>query len=743
MLPFKRKNPLAESDSDDDALEGMIQKPSPSLADPAALPSKKIGPSALLAKRFPMGGVPKGKAPAAAPAATTARPGPSPPTPRAAPPTPTPKPAAAASDGEDDLDAFMAQVQAQAVADRVAATERAQAEADRAKPAVFEAEDGMESFATALHAQRLKRAEDGTSSPVGGDSAAGVDSDEEVYLAAEAMERELAERSGMRGNDDEKREIDPLKPIDHATMEYIEIEKNFYEEHADIAALPMGQVNEIRKKHNIRVYGHGALKPCISFAHFGFDEDLMSAIARSEFTTPSAIQMQAVPLGLAGRDVIGVAATGSGKTLAFLWPMLVHLMDQPELARGEGPIGLVLAPTRELAMQIAKEAKRYATKVYGIRVFCLTGGANKADQWKALRAGVDLLIATPGRLIEMVKNKATNLTRVSYLVLDEADRMLEQGFEAQVTSVCSHVRPDRQTMLFSATFPRRVESLAYSVTVDPIKVVVGGGAASQDVTQVPVVLDDEEAKFMWVLQNLDRFTSVHDFRTGAYDILVATDVAARGLDIKSVRTVICFDPPRDMESHVHRVGRTGRAGEKGTAYSLVTRDQDRFAGELVAHLEASGVADVDAQLLALAMTNGRFAKARRGAGGGNGRGRGRGRGRGGRGGGARGRGAFMGGARREATLLSTGGSIGSSSHASNLLMAAFRPSSKPSESANPPSLTAVAPARPPAARPAAAAPTPASSPSPSLAMPAGDAKSANPLLAALARHQAAKRGGGN
>jgi ATP-dependent RNA helicase DDX42 len=148
----------------------------------------------------------------------------------------------------------------------------------------------------------------------------------------------------------------------------------------------------------MKIYGIDVPKPCVSFAHFGFDESLLAAISRSDFTTPTAIQSQAVPVALSGRDIIGIAATGSGKTLAYVWPFLVHAMDQPELQKGEGPIGLILAPTRELALQIAKEAKRYAQKVYKMRVFALTGGANKADQWKALRAGVDLLIATPVRL---------------------------------------------------------------------------------------------------------------------------------------------------------------------------------------------------------------------------------------------------------------------------------------------------------------------------------------------------------
>lgn len=177
----------------------------------------------------------------------------------------------------------------------------------------------------------------------------------------------------------------------------------------------------------MRVSGADVAKPCISFAHFGFEEALMETIRRAGYSEPSGIQRQAMPVALSGRDIIGIAKTGSGKTAAFLLPMIVHIMDQDELEKGDGPIGVVLAPTRELADQIYSEAKRFA-KAYGLRVAVVYGGASKQDQFKALRAGVEILVATPGRLIDMIKMKATNFRRASFLVLDEADRVFDLGF---------------------------------------------------------------------------------------------------------------------------------------------------------------------------------------------------------------------------------------------------------------------------------------------------------------------------
>lgn len=200
-----------------------------------------------------------------------------------------------------------------------------------------------------------------------------ADSDEEVYATAAAIDA-LQQQQGAdwdesgiaSGTTPVKREIEPLPRVNHAEIEYPDIEKYFYEEHADIAALSPDQVAAIRQDFSLHVTGANVAKPCISFAHFGFDEDLMDAIARCGYTEPSGIQRQAIPVALEGRDIIGIAKTGSGKTAAFVLPMLLHIMDQAELVKGDGPIGLVLAPTRELAHQIYLETKKFA-KAYGLK----------------------------------------------------------------------------------------------------------------------------------------------------------------------------------------------------------------------------------------------------------------------------------------------------------------------------------------------------------------------------------------
>ena len=195
-----------------------------------------------------------------------------------------------------------------------------------------------------------------------------VDSDEEVYRAAKAADAGggAADDSSLDGP--QRRDVEPLPPVDHSLNDYIGIAKDFYEEHADIAALTPDQVGEIRRRLDMRVYGPSVPKPCLKFDHFGFDDALMKTIAAHGYTEPTSIQKQAISVALSGRDIIGVAKTGSGKTAAYLLPMIVHLMDQPELEKGDGPIGIVLAPTRELCVQIHQEAKKFA-KAYNLKVW--------------------------------------------------------------------------------------------------------------------------------------------------------------------------------------------------------------------------------------------------------------------------------------------------------------------------------------------------------------------------------------
>ncbi|KAK8913783.1 DEAD-box ATP-dependent RNA helicase 24 [Platanthera zijinensis] len=420
-------------------------------------------------------------------------------------------------------------------------------------------------------------------------------------------------------------------------------------------------VSEYRKSLAIRVSGFDVPKPIKAFADCGFSSVLMNAIAKQSYEKPTPIQCQALPIALSGRDIIGIAKTGSGKTAAFILPMIVHIMDQPELKKDEGPIGVICAPTRELAHQIYLEAKKFA-KQNGLRVSAIYGGMSKHDQLKELKAGCDVVVATPGRLIDMLKLKALTMMRATYLVLDEADRMFDLGFEPQIRSIVGQIRPDRQTLLFSATMPRKVERLAREILTDPIRVTVGEvGTANEDITQVVHVIPSETDKMPWLLEKLpeliddgdvlvfaskkatvdeiesqliqkgfkvaalhgdkdqaSRMETLQKFKAGIYHVLVATDVAARGLDIKSIKSVVNFNIAKDMDMHVHRIGRTGRAGNKdGTAYTLITQKETRFAGELVNCLIAAGQ-NVSNELKELAMKDGRFRErrdARKGCGG--------------------------------------------------------------------------------------------------------------------------------
>ena len=188
--------------------------------------------------------------------------------------------------------------------------------------------------------------------------------------------------------------IDPLPVVYHSQINYQTFEKNFYVEHKDIQSLSTNESNDLRKKLGLKVSGLSAPKPVTSFGHFGFDDQLMKVIRKLEYSQPTPIQAQAVPTALSGRDIIGIAKTGSGKTAAFIWPLLIHIMDQPELKPGDGPIGLILAPTRELALQIYTEAKKFG-KVYGINIVCAYGGGNKYEQSKDLECGAEIVVATP------------------------------------------------------------------------------------------------------------------------------------------------------------------------------------------------------------------------------------------------------------------------------------------------------------------------------------------------------------
>ncbi|CAM9838703.1 unnamed protein product, partial [Sphacelaria rigidula] len=249
--------------------------------------------------------------------------------------------------------------------------------------------------------------------------------------------------------------------------------------------------------------------PVRSFKHAGFDDLLLTEVVRQGFEAPTPIQSQALPVVMSGRDMIGVAQTGSGKTLAFVWPALIHVMDQRVIVKGkEGPIVVILAPTRELAGQIYSEANKFA-KRYGCKVCAVYGGAGKWEMQKALKEGPEIVVATPGRMIEMIKLKSTNMQRCTMMILDEADRMFDMGFEYQMRSIVQQTRPDRQTLMFSATFKQRVQKLASDILDDPVHVHIGSHnlTANEDIHQVVHVLQSDVMKWKWFADNIASFVA--------------------------------------------------------------------------------------------------------------------------------------------------------------------------------------------------------------------------------------------
>eukprot|EP01103_Thecamoeba_quadrilineata_P004192 TRINITY_DN1391_c0_g2_i3.p1 TRINITY_DN1391_c0_g2~~TRINITY_DN1391_c0_g2_i3.p1 ORF type:complete len:783 (-),score=265.30 TRINITY_DN1391_c0_g2_i3:1316-3664(-) len=250
-----------------------------------------------------------------------------------------------------------------------------------------------------------------------------------------------------------------LAPVDHTKIEYPPFKKVFYIEVPEIAKMSEEEVKLYRKSlDDIKIRGKDCPKPIKSFTQCGLSDRVLDVIKKLKFEKPTSIQAQAIPAIMSGRDIIGIAKTGSGKTLAFLLPMLRHILDQPPLLPGEGPIGLVLAPTRELAMQIHADFKKFC-KAVQLKCACVYGGAGVANQIGDLKRGAEIVVCTPGRMIDMLctnNGRITNLKRVTFVVLDEADRMFDLGFEPQITKILENVRPERQTVMFSATFPKQV-----------------------------------------------------------------------------------------------------------------------------------------------------------------------------------------------------------------------------------------------------------------------------------------------
>ena len=346
----------------------------------------------------------------------------------------------------------------------------------------------------------------------------------------------------------------------------------------------------------------------MTFADLGLSPELLKAVEAAGYSEPTAIQAQAIPPVLMMKDIIGIAQTGTGKTAGFVLPMIDILASGRRRARM--PRSLILEPTRELAAQVAENFEKYGTN-HDLKMALLIGGVQMGDQVKALDEGVDVLIATPGRLMDLFERGKIMLNGCELLVIDEADRMLDMGFIPDIEFICSKLPDTRQTMLFSATMPPPIEKLAKKFLNNPKRIEVSRAASTnKDITAFKVMVKSREKRdtLRWFLRNdmvetaiifANRKTTVrevnkslqnHGFssgeihgdmdqtsrireldrvKKGEINILVASDVAARGLDVKGVSHVFNFDTPWHPDDYVHRIGRTGRAGAKGRAFTFV------------------------------------------------------------------------------------------------------------------------------------------------------------------------------
>ncbi|XP_041780501.1 probable ATP-dependent RNA helicase DDX23 [Anopheles merus] len=422
-----------------------------------------------------------------------------------------------------------------------------------------------------------------------------------------------------------------------------------------------------REDYNITIKGGKIPNPIRSWLESGFPKEILEIIDKVGYKDPTPIQRQAIPIGLQNRDIIGIAETGSGKTLAFLIPLLTWIQSLPKIDRLEtadqGPYAIILAPTRELAQQIEEETQKFGTPL-GIRTVVVVGGLSREEQGFRLRLGCEIVIATPGRLIDVLENRYLVLNQCTYIVMDEADRMIDMGFEPDVQKILeympvSNLKPDteeaedasklmenfntkkkyRQTVMFTATMPPAVERLARTYLRRPATVYIGSiGKPTERTEQIIHIMgeNDKRKKLMEILSRgveppciifvnqkkgadvlakgleklgynactlhggkgqEQREYALASLKNGSKDILVATDVAGRGIDIKDVSLVINYDMAKSIEDYTHRIGRTGRAGKTGCAISFCTKDDSHLFYDLKQMLMSSPVSVCPPELM--------------------------------------------------------------------------------------------------------------------------------------------------
>lgn len=411
----------------------------------------------------------------------------------------------------------------------------------------------------------------------------------------------------------------------------------------------------VRKKLHILVEGDGVPAPLKRFKDMKLHRGMIQGLIAKGITRPTPIQVQGIPTVLSGRDMIGIAFTGSGKTLVFVLPILMFTIEQETkmpFIRHEGPYGLIICPSRELAKQTHDIILYYAKHMQQcggpeLRCCLAIGGVPVSESLDVINRGVHIMVATPGRLMDMLDKKMVRLDVCRYLCMDEADRMIDMGFEEDVRTIFSFFKGQRQTLLFSATMPKKIQNFARSALVKPVTINVGrAGAASLNVVQ-EVEYVKQEAKVVYLLECLqktpppvlvfaekkqdvdaiheylllkgveavaihggkdqeERSRSVEAFRRGEKDVLVATDVASKGLDFNEIQHVINYDMPDDVENYVHRIGRTGRSGKTGIATTFINKANDESVLLDLKHLLLEAKQKVPPFLAALQSDNEKY-----------------------------------------------------------------------------------------------------------------------------------------
>ncbi|KAK1614160.1 hypothetical protein QYE76_019677 [Lolium multiflorum] len=387
--------------------------------------------------------------------------------------------------------------------------------------------------------------------------------------------------------------------------------------------MPRGRADELRRRWHILVEGDDVPPPARDFRDdLRLPDPVLRVLRERGIVRPTPIQVQGLPVVLSGRDMIGIAFTGSGKTLVFVLPLVMLALQEETLmpvVPGEGPFGMVICPSRELAKQTYDVIETFLAPLRQagfpeIRPMLCIGGVDMRTQLDVLNKGVHIVVATPGRLKDLLAKKKMNLDNCRYLTLDEADRLVDLGFEDDIREVIDHLKSQRQTLLFSATMPEKIQNFAKSALVKPVTVNVGrAGAANLDVIQ-EVEYVKEEARIIYLLECLqktpppvlifcenktdvdyiheylllkgveavaihggkdqeERQNAIEFFKSGKKDVLVGTDVASKGLDFPDIQHVINYDMPAEIENYVHRIGRTGRCGKTGVATTFINRNQ--------------------------------------------------------------------------------------------------------------------------------------------------------------------------